>query len=260
LEQRQRDKLVLAIKRCIESKFTESDWNELAYLTDSKDIICNHPRLLRSYFWGDDDYGSCIFDVIEKLLRLDPANLQIITEFIGLPEWLKENYCKDFEDLYEHTQPILDTVEETAIANSFELHQHIARIRRHVESDPELAVGSIKEMLESVLKTVLESFGEETGKDDMPKLLKRAQKFLKLDPGDVDQSAKGTEIIKRTLSNLRQIVMGLNELRNIYGTGHGKVRQSGITPRHARLVVGTGATLAIFLMETYEMHRQTRNE
>ncbi|MEP0855854.1 abortive infection family protein [Trichocoleus sp. DQ-U1] len=253
---KQKDRIVLSIKRCIESEFLESDWDELAYLTNGKDIIYKHHRLLQSHRFGDPDYGSCIFQVIEQLLDRDPGNLQIIIDFIRLQEWLKENNPQDFEELYGHTQPLLDTTEEMAIANSFELNQHIARVRRSVESDPELAVGSTKELIESVLKTILEGFGEEIGKDDLTKLLKRTQRVLNLSPSEIDSNMKGAEIIKRTLNNIGQVVIGVDELRNIYGTGHGKVHKSGITPRHARLVVGTGATLAIFLMETFEMQKQ----
>ncbi|MGB5055363.1 MAG: abortive infection family protein [Nitrospirales bacterium] len=258
MDKKLRDKLVLNIKRCIEVQFSESDWDELAYLTNGKSIIFEHPRLLRSFSFGDDDYGSCIFTVVEQLLDRDSANLQTIIEYINLPVWLKENNQKDFEALYGHTQPLLNTVEQTAIANSFELNQHIARISRAIETDPELAVGSTKEMLESVLKTILEGFGEESGKDDLPKLLKRTQHILKLDPSDIDPSAKGAEITKRILSNLGQVVTGINELRNLYGTGHGKARKSSITPRHARLVVGAGATLTTFLMEIFEMRQTLR--
>ncbi|MBD1898863.1 abortive infection family protein [Trichocoleus sp. DQ-A3] len=253
---KQKDRIVLSIKRCIESKFLESDWTELAYLTNGKDIIYKHQRLLRSLSFGDQDYGDCIFDVIEKLLARDPGNLQIIIDFIGLQEWLKENHPQDFEELYGHTQPLLDTTEEIAIANSFELNQHIVRIRRAVESDPELAVGSTKELLESVLKTILEGFGEKPGKDDMPKLLKRTQKVLNLNPSEVDLNMKGAEIIIKILNSIGQVVIGVNELRNIYGTGHGQVHKSGITPDYARLVAGTGATIAMFLMENFEMQKQ----
>jgi len=63
------------------------------------------------------------------------------------------------------------------------------------------------------------------------------------------------EIVRRVLSNLGQVVTGIYELRNIYGTGHGQVRHSGISSRHARLVVGVGAALATFLIETNEMRK-----
>lgn len=205
--------------------------------------------------FGDEDYGSCIFLVLEELLARDNKNLEKIENYTKLPEWLKKNNQKEYEAIYGHTRPMLSNVNKVALTNSFEINQHIIRINNSVETDPELAVGSTKEMLESVLKTIVEGFGESVGKKDLPTLLKRTQKLLNLDPKSVDTNSKGAEITKRTLSNLSQVVVGLNELRNIYGTGHGKTRKSGITSRHAKLVVGAGATLATFLMETFEFHQ-----
>lgn len=54
------------------------------------------------------------------------------------------------------------------------------------------------------------------------------------------------------LGSLGGIVSGIAELRNYYGTGHGKASgTSGLGPRHARLAVGAASTLAVFLFETY---------
>lgn len=260
MDNRKQNRLIVAIKRCIEDRFTFSDWDELGYLTNGTEIIQNDPRLLRSLSFRDDDYGSRVFNVIELLVKEDPANLQIIIDYIELQTWLREHAPRDFDYLYGQTDPILDGMKERAITNSFDLNQHIARIRGAIETDSELAVGSTKDMLESVLKSILQANQEEIGKDDLPQLLKKAQKILKLDPSETNTSAKGSKIIKRTLSNLGQVVNGIDELRNIYGTGHGRIRQSGISPRHARLVVNAGAALAIFLMDTFEHHQKKEKQ
>lgn len=55
--------------------------------------------------------------------------------------------------------------------------------------------------------------------------------------------------------NLATLVQGSAELRNAYGTGHGRSRAHAkrrLTPRHARLAVGSAATLGVFLYETHE--------
>lgn len=91
----------------------------------------------------------------------------------------------------------------------------------------------------------------------MSRLVKEARGVLKLVPEDIPDSAKGVEIIKRMLSNLGQISQGIAELRNLYGTGHGKDGQfKGLSPRHARLAVGCATTLAIFLFETHEFRKE----
>lgn len=92
--------------------------------------------------------------------------------------------------------------------------------------------------------------------DDIPKLLKSVQRALDIVPENVDDAKKGAEIIKILLSNLGQVVIKLTELRNLYGTGHGKENiRKGLNERHAKLAVGAGITLSTFLLETFEYRR-----
>jgi anaerobic selenocysteine-containing dehydrogenase len=72
----------------------------------------------------------------------------------------------------------------------------------------------------------------------------------------IPDDAKASDSIKRLLSNLATITNGVAELRNSYGTGHGKnSKTKGLSPRHAKLAVGAASTLAIFLVETH--HEQS---
>ena len=122
--------------------------------------------------------------------------------------------------------------------------QQITRMEAAVEDDPGLAIGTAKELVETVCKTILKERNIKlTGNGELPKLVKATAKELKLTPSDS---------IKRLLSNLATITNGVAELRNSYGTGHGKEAKSrGLTSRHAKLAVGSASTLAIFLVETH---------
>lgn len=72
-------------------------------------------------------------------------------------------------------------------------------------------------------------------------------------PDDIPDAAKGAAAIKKILRSLIPLVEGMAELRNLYGTGHGKVGHAkGLSPRHARLMVGATATLAEFLFDTHQ--------
>lgn len=129
----------------------------------------------------------------------------------------------------------------------------ITRMESAVENDPGLAIGTAKELVETVCRTILEEreieFAE---KGDLPKLVKATAKELKLTPSDIPDEAKASESIKRLLSNLATITNGIAELRNSYGTGHGQgAKSKGLSPRHAKLAVGAASTLAIFLVETH---------
>jgi hypothetical protein len=90
---------------------------------------------------------------------------------------------------------------------------------------------------------------------DVPRLMKETAKELKLTPEGVSDDSRGADTIRRILGSLASVVGGTAELRNHYGSGHGREPDAvGLEPRHARLVVGAASTLAIFLFDTYD-HR-----
>ncbi len=246
-----RNKVILALKKAIVSTFDDAKWRELGYLTDSIDMISGHPRLLRSLYWGDDDYEGCVLTVIPRIIGDDSEKLEIVEEFIGLEKWLKNNDPILFAELYgtgEMAVPLEDIEVAANRLDIMELNRHAARIRQSIRDDPEQAIGSAKELIESILKAVLKIEGEHAG-EDIPTLLRRAQRELDLDPRTVGDDAPGKDTIRRTLSNLGQIVVGVAEVRNLYGTGHGRHRSRELEIAHARLIVNAAVTLATFLVE-----------
>ena len=88
---------------------------------------------------------------------------------------------------------------------------------------------------------------------DVIRLNKETCKLLKLTPDDIDNAAKASETIKKLLGNLSVISQSMAELRNSYGSGHGKdAKFKGLSPRHARLAVGSTVAAVLFLWETHE--------
>lgn len=131
--------------------------------------------------------------------------------------------------------------------------KYLERMQQAVYTDPEAAVGASKELVEAVAKYVLKCKGKVAGKEDLSKLVKSAASELALSTDDIPNSIKGAESIKRILAALNQIVSGMAELRNLYGTGHGRPASlRTVKPRHAKLAVGAAITLTTFLLETME--------
>jgi hypothetical protein len=133
------------------------------------------------------------------------------------------------------------------------LFQQITRMEVAVTSDPALAIGTAKELVESCCKTILEARHVSFSKSaDLPELVKLTAKELQLTPDQIPNKVKAVDTIKRLLGNLANITQGIAELRNQYGTGHGKAAGAkGLSPRHAKLAVGAASTLAVFLAETH---------
>jgi hypothetical protein len=148
--------------------------------------------------------------------------------------------------------------EHARILNANHLAEQIRRLEASVESDPSLAIGTAKELIETCCKTILAERGKAmAGTPDVSALTKETLRELKLVPEGIPDAARGADVIKRLLSNLGTIGNGLAELRGLYGTGHGKHgTAAGLGTRHAKLAVGAAATLAIFLFETHAETKQ----
>lgn len=163
--------------------------------------------------------------------------------------------CKGIAERLLAAGPALESLKMTGgVRNSRQLQEQVARLYSSVDEDPALAIGTAKEMIETCCQTILGERGTAIpGNPTVPQLVKAVCKELDLVPGGVPKEKKGAETIKRLLSNLSTVATGLAELRNLYGTGHGKQgNATGLTPRHARLAVGAAATLTIFLFDTHK--------
>ena len=188
--------------------------------------------------------GSILLALIEQMAESDDSEKKALVD-----------ECRSIAGRLLAGGPSLAPLKE--IAAQFDaayLSQQLTRMEHSIESDPPLAIGTAKELIETCCKTILsERERELPDNQDVPTLTKATLKELKLVPEDVPESARGRDIIKRLLSNLGTIGIGLAELRGLYGTGHGQHgKASGLTPRHARLAVGAAVTLTRFLFDTHK--------
>ena len=145
------------------------------------------------------------------------------------------------------------------------IEEHLDRIRRSMDSDPALAVGSAKELIESTAKVVLLERGItwDERKDDMPALITKAQKALLLHPSTTTPGPDGSDAVKKILGGAATVALGVAELRNRgYGTGHGPVRRrTGLGARHAHLAVNAAITWCQLMLDTlHDEHAPWRAE
>ena len=81
---------------------------------------------------------------------------------------------------------------------------------------------------------------------------------LNLLPSNIQSTDQGADAIKAILGNLRAIPSKLAEIRNPFGSGHGKSASfKGLEERHAKLAVGSSITFVDFVWSTYENQKQT---
>lgn len=132
--------------------------------------------------------------------------------------------------------------------------EQLERIRTGLGSDPALAVGSAHDLIESTAKTVLSERGVPWNdrKDDLPALVNKAQEALGLRAVTVTPGPDGAEPVRRILGAAASMAIGVGELRNRYGTGHGRHGQSGLRARHARLAVHAAMTWCLLMLDTLQ--------
>jgi hypothetical protein len=235
-------RLLYAMQQQIVATFNEAMWVELGYFAGVPDLIRSDDVLLPALRSGDPAYRVRIFEILERLV--EHRHSDELVRYLALQHWLDEHDPALGRELFltaENTP--LDELNQVAISRDIpELTRQISRIRRTATTDPEIAIGQAKEMLETVMKSILGQHGPNSD-IDIIKLVKMTREKLGLDGGGASTYRN------RTLSNLTQLVEGINKLRNLYGTGHGRSRAGETDTAHAKLVVDSAAALCVFFLE-----------
>lgn len=237
-------------------RVNNSDWED--------DWLFYDPRL--GLLTGDDEvFLRFLCETIHPVVRAD------VTESERLCQLYNQILRNDGFQLVERTRlsgkpvyvgryvgvgatPGLSAARETLAGTDLGyVSQQITRMDAAVVNDPSLAIGTAKELVETCCKTILSDRGIPFSRNaDLPELVKLTSKELELTPDNIPDKAKAADTIKRLLSNLATITQGVAELRNHYGTGHGKAASAkGLQSRHGKLAVGAASTLAVFLAETH---------
>ena len=131
------------------------------------------------------------------------------------------------------------------------LHDRIHAAERKVEEDPSGAIGDAKELLESVFRTVAQHHRIHVDENaDVTEMFKAIRDVLIVVPPGVTDPERADAILRRLLGNLSGLCGTLAELRNAYGSGHGKADGFvGLEKKHARLAVTATGAIAAFVLE-----------
>lgn len=159
-----------------------------------------------------------------------------------------------YRELIIENKHLIESVKELEVAFSSDyMNKQIESMLNSVHDNPSDAIGKAKELFESCCKTILNNEGVKIEtKWDLQRLTKETAKLLKLSPHDIDDEKKASGTIKQILGSLSSISNGMAELRNSYGSGHGKLSNfKGLSSRHANLAVGSSITAIRFLWDTY---------
>jgi hypothetical protein len=196
----------------------------------------------------DPEEVNNLLSMFNKHLRRDGWELHEQTSMSGRPVFAGRRLLVGADQAVESVKGVAATL------NSAYMSGQVTRLEVALKGDPELVIGTAKEFVESVCKTILDDHGVMADPAwDLPRLVRETMNKLTILPRQVDAAIEGGRTLRSVLQNLASVVQGLAELRNNYGTGHGKHAGAvGLGLPHARLAVHAATGLAVFLFETWE--------
>jgi len=144
----------------------------------------------------------------------------------------------------------------TELLQSEPMKNEIDAIETSIRKNPAHALGLTKDMLEGYCKTVLTMMGKNLGKSPRPvRLVDRLLKEIQLVSDQISNVERGAALIEKMLKDQLSIARTLDELRNKYGSGHGRgADHVGIEPRHAHLALASVTAFISFVTETLFQH------
>lgn len=241
----------------------------LGELPPSHDINGERRTLVEEYYAGVD--WTSWADVKRVIAAYETILIELSTRStdpLRGQEWMRTDFAKLLRLLRrdgfiwkndrlipEHgAKLLLPKVSGSEYFDDTTLNEHLRRIEDGILQDPGLAIGSAKELVETVSKMVLDHYGEPTEKsrENLPQLVGRALDCLDLKAEKITDGARAASASRRVLGSLAGIAGGMAEIRNSFGTGHGRRTATGVPARYAHLMVGASATLCHFMMATYK--------
>lgn len=123
--------------------------------------------------------------------------------------------------------------------------------RKLTDADYDGAITNARSVVEAVLCDIESRLDDQAPPYDgnLPRLYKRVQELLKLDPERQDVS----ESLRQLLRGLVSVIAGLAPLRNKMGDAH--VRTYKPARHHAKLAVNSAKTLLDFIYDTFEYQK-----
>lgn len=228
------------------------------------DWVCSDRRFeLQS--GSDELLLRFLCEMLHPVVRTDQSEAEKLKDKFN--EYLKADGYEIYEESKISGHPLFAPRELGAFSSAIAVAQsvkpivdqsyisiQISRMESAIATDPALAIGTAKDLIETVCKSILDARSVPYTNEDVMPLVKLTITALRthLMPNTASDKAKGEEMIKVLLNNLATVCTKTAELRNLYGTGHGKaISATGLEARHARLVVHSAAAAVMFLFETH---------
>ena len=250
----ERDMRLIVIKDAFVNAGQYISWTEVGMRTLSEDIVWSYSRLEQSQQWGNEDYEDIVLNVLKRIVARDSRNEFKLVEYAlsKLPRpYMEDSPTHDRLEKIAGYLKVIRAIGADDLANDPPLADHVNRIEQTLFDDPEAAIGFCKDLVESALKTFLETSDDEPRRNNMSQLIKAARDKISQDPGNLEHD---NDMLK-TLSNFGQILISIATLRNKYGTGHGRgpSHEFELPQPYVVLAANSAISMAVFLTQMHDL-------
>ncbi len=223
--------------------FTDSRFNLLR--CSDEDFIRFLKETLHPSVCSNSEELEQLKKLYEKYLAIDGFEVFLEETISSMPIFSirKKRLGADLEEKKEKIKHYL---------NSEYVNSKIQIMTENVHSNTDLALGTAKELIETTCKSILQEKAVDIDENwDLSRLFKETINRLTFFYGhEIVNPDQATKSITQILNGCRSIIHGIAELRNAYGTGHGKDQNfKGLPPQYADFVVATVSTIIIFILQ-----------
>ena len=227
------------------------------------DWIYNDPRinLLHS---SDEKYLTFLSETLHPIVRSSTEEIQkliaIYNEYLTIDGFeIVQSGELSGKPIYLGRTQSIGSDQFTANKTEIKKYLDTAYVRgkvdlmsKSINTDTDLAIGTAKELLETACKSILKQKGVTADPSwSLSRLIKETSDKLDFKPKEAEDPKKAEQSIKQILGGISSIVHGVSELRNAYGSGHGKDADfKGLEAKYAKLLVGVVSEIVVIFLAT----------
>ena len=232
------------------------DWDDGWWWTDDR---------LNLLHASDEIFLRFLAEMVHPIVRPDPAEresyLEVFNKHLVVEGWeigivghVGAHPVYGARRLDQMPPSVAGEARELAQTLGGYVTRQVTRMESAIPNDPHLAIGTAKEFVETICKTILEERGINISEnEDFPGLVRRAVSSLPIVSAGINDLTRWEGTITRLVNNLSSLGRSLAELRNAFGTGHGRTaKHIGLDVHHARLAVRMATAVGVFLYEVHE--------
>lgn len=235
-----------------------NDWDEDWIYSDSR---------INLSFCDDITYLKFLCQTIHPRIRTDKEEVDALLKIFN--KHLVNDNFELFETEKISGSPLFDGREITNSTNNFQnqksvikeyfdsnyVNKKLEHVSKAIEDkDSELVIGSAKELLETTCKSILTNKNQSIDKNwTLAQLIKETNKCLDFDTSNSSNPQKAKSSLLQILKGISTIVHGTAELRNSYGSGHGKAHDfKPLEMLYAEFLAGIVSQLVILYLKVNE--------